>query len=131
MAKSILIVDDVEGVRREIAYLLEDEGYTVIQADNGISAVKILSDSKIDLVISDILMPDMDGFELCDYMQKNTPSIDVILISGGGKSYSQLKDSVSGLLDQAKMLTHAKLVLKKPFSVDELLDSVKKVLNEK
>ncbi len=130
MVESILVVDDVEGVRREVAYLLEDEGYSVAQANNGIAAVNILNHDKIDLVISDILMPDMDGFELCDYIYKNTPSIGVILISGGGKSYSQLQGSVNGLLEQAQVLTHAKIVLKKPFAVDELLDSVKKVLSE-
>ncbi len=127
MKKQILIVDDIEGIRRELTFLLEDENYTVFQAEDGLKAIKILTHENIDLVISDILMPNMDGLELCIYLEKNHPSISIILISGGGNTYKKDKNATDDLLSQAQMLTRAKAVLKKPFTTEELITQVKKV----
>jgi len=127
MKKQILIVDDIEGIRRELTFLLEDENYTVFQAEDGLKAIEILTHENIDLVISDILMPNMDGLELCIYLEKNHPSISIILISGGGNTYKKDKNATDDLLSQAQMLTRAKAVLKKPFTTEELITQVKKV----
>ena len=128
MKKKILIVDDVEGIRREVTFLLEDESYHVFQADDGLNALKIINNESIDLIISDILMPNMDGLELSKYLENNHPNIPTILISGGGNAYKKDKNATDDLLCQAQMLTRAKAVLKKPFSSDELLVLIKKIL---
>ncbi len=127
MKKHILVVDDVEGIRREVSFLLEDENYTVFQAEDGLKAIKILTHESIDLVISDILMPNMDGLELSSFLESNHPNIPSILISGGGNTYRKDKNATDDLLSQAKMLTRAKAVLKKPFTTEELLIQIKKV----
>lgn len=128
MKKNILVIDDVEGIRRELALLLEDEDYKVFQADDGINATDIITNENIELIISDILMPNMDGLELCSFLEKNHPNIPVILISGGGNTYGKDKDATDDLLNQAQMLTQARAILKKPFTTNELLTQVNIIL---
>ena len=126
--KKILVVDDVEGIRRELALFLEDENYKVFQADDGLKAIKIINSESIDLVISDILMPNMDGLELSKYLENNHPNIPSILISGGGNVYKKDINATDDLLSQAQMLTRARVLLKKPFSTEELLTQIKTIL---
>jgi len=128
MKKQILVVDDVEGIRREVTFLLEDENYTVFQAEDGLKAIETLTHESIDLVISDILMPNMDGLELSSFLESNHPKIPVILISGGGNTYRKDKNATDDLLSQAQMLTRARAVMKKPFTTEELLTQINKFI---
>ncbi|SFC87425.1 response regulator [Pseudoalteromonas denitrificans] len=130
MRNSILVVDDIEGVRREITYLLEEENYLVTQAENGKEAMNILTQQNIHLVITDILMPEMDGFELCKFLENNFPEISIIIISGGGSTYKKNINDLDRLLTQAQKLTQAKVILKKPFSSEKLLSKVNFLLNK-
>jgi len=66
---------------------------------------------------------------LCNYLSKNFPALLIIVISGGGTIYSRTKSDIDGLLNQAKKLTKADVVLKKPFSTEELLAKIKVLLN--
>jgi len=127
MNKEILIVDDVEGVRREIGFLFEDEGYNVTLAANGEEALTILSQKTIQIMISDILMPIMDGIELSMQVRKLFPEVKVVLISGGGKTYSKDSSMINGLLSQAKKLSSPDAIIKKPFKSKQLLDCVKAI----
>ena len=128
MTKTILVVDDVEGVRREMGYLLEDSGYTVTQAENGVQACRELLKKNFDLVITDILMPEMDGFELCTFIRSRFPATKIIAISGGGRSYVNNAQGVNDLLRQVDKITRPDLLLKKPFESDKLLQQVDRLL---
>jgi len=125
--KSILVVDDVDGVRRELTLLLEEEGYDVDQAANGKEALNFLQEYPIDLVVTDILMPDVDGIILIKEIKEKYPQIKVIAISGGGKLIKL--EGEHNYLSSAKLIG-ANAVLKKPFNSDELLVLVKSLLEE-
>jgi DNA-binding NtrC family response regulator len=130
MSYSILVVDDQKGVRRELAYLLEEEGYVVSQAEDGKQAVIVLDKQAIDLVITDILMPEMDGLELANYINVHYPAIKVIIISGGGRFYSQNDSQTDDLLASARMTTGVQVMLKKPVASDVMLEKVALLLAE-
>ena len=81
--KSVLVVDDYLAVRKTIKELLLNLGLVPMEAENGLKAQEILNSNPIDLVITDLIMPEMDGFELTDAI-KNSPTlrqIPVVIIS--------------------------------------------------
>ena len=81
--KNVLVVDDYLAVRKTIKELLGSLGMVTTEAENGLKAQEFLKSRKFDLVITDLVMPEMDGFELTEYI-KNDPalrSIPVVIIS--------------------------------------------------
>ena len=117
-SKRILIVDDVKEIVSGISSILELEGFETFKAENGVEALDLI-DHSFDLVISDILMPEMDGIELCQAIKEKYPDIKIILISGGGRQ-SNVKQSYN-YLETAKKLTGVDTILKKPFNPEELV----------
>ena len=84
-AKTILIVDDEEFVRESLIAILEAEGWQVIAASNCKKAMTQLEKAHIDVVISDLSMPDGDGLELLRWTKENGYQIPVVLLTGVGK----------------------------------------------
>lgn len=82
MKEKILVVDDVDTIARVYARFLEREGYEVRIAFNGEEAIEEWKKFKPDLVISDIRMPKMNGFELANYMRKEKPEQKIVLMTG-------------------------------------------------
>ncbi len=80
----ILIIDDEAPIRKMLTKLLMGEGYDVVSAENGAAAMKLFQKGIPDLIISDVIMPEKDGLEVLQAIQKNFPDIKVIAISGGG-----------------------------------------------
>ena len=78
----ILLVDDEEGCREVLARILTKAGYEVVEAADGIEALSLVEKSKIDLVISDILMPLLNGYALVARLRAKWPSMPVILTTG-------------------------------------------------
>ena len=117
--KMVLIVDDIDDVRESLALLFIDEGYDVVQASNGLSAIKSIEENDVDLLITDILMPDMDGVELINAAKEICPNLKTIAISGGGRRLSE--DNEYDYLRVIKKLTTVDEVLKKPFNPAEIL----------
>lgn len=118
----VLVVDDVEDIRNGIKDILENIGYIVTTAANGIQAISIIKDKPIDLIITDILMPDMDGIELCRKTKELYPDMKFILISGGGR---QTTNPVGyDYLGSAKKLTGINDILKKPFDPQDLIELI-------
>jgi len=115
--KTLLIVDDEEGIRSALDMLLEDSGYYVITAEDGKDALKKLQQIKVDLVITDILMPDMDGLELITYLRKKNPDLRCIAVSAGDPTYLKVGEYLG-----------ADRILEKPFSKDELKGIVEELL---
>jgi CheY-like chemotaxis protein len=120
----VLVVDDVKDVRDGIKSLLEDEGFSVYIAENGFGALEVLTKNKISLVISDILMPEMDGIEMCAKIKERFPDMMFILISGGGRQASSLSSGYDYLNAMTK-LYGVDAVLKKPFNPEDLVNLVK------
>lgn len=118
----VLIVDDNEFIRASMIKFLETNGYKVVGASNGQDAMDKIRGQSFSIVITDVLMPETDGFELVDYIRgyeepvKSTP---IIAISGGGRSI----DATTAL---SALEEKANVILKKPFSKKELLDCVAK-----
>ena len=117
---TILTVEDDELLRNMLIDILQEEGHTVVSAGNAREAISLEEshEGKIDLLITDVVMPGMSGVELAGHLKDNRPDMSVVFISGYGDSELIRK----GLDDYG-----AKLLLK-PFGPDELLDSVGKAL---
>src|SRR5882762_9746815 len=113
----ILIVDDDRKVAELLTELLEQEGYEVVSAHDGGRALEMLNSFEPDVVISDVVMPVVDGIELCRHIKKEprTASIPVLLISG---LRNAPEDSIEGLIAGADDYLNV------PFRSEELLVKV-------
>ena len=123
---TILIVDDIPDIRELLSIILSDAGYEVLSASNGLEAIEILASNSIDLVVTDILMPKMDGIELINRAKESHKNLQFILISGGGR---HMVDKVDyNYLDTVKKLTGVDTVFNKPFKPEELIQAVREKL---
>ncbi|MBQ3142355.1 MAG: response regulator transcription factor [Bacilli bacterium] len=113
----ILIVDDEILIRNVIKEYLLIEKYEVFEAENGIEALNIINNNKIDLVILDIMMPKMDGYETLSIIRKNK-NIPVIILSARKEEYDKLSSFEIGADD----------FVTKPFSPKELIARIKAIL---
>lgn len=109
MADSVLLVDDDDGIRMSLRIALEDRGYTVMDAPDGETALARLRDETPDLVVLDLMLPGMDGFECCRQIRRLS-DLPVLIVSARGDSH----DVVAGLEAGADDY------LRKPFDVPEL-----------
>jgi DNA-binding response OmpR family regulator len=112
-----LCIDDEAQARRLFKVALEDAGYCVLIVENRTHGLRLLEQQQVDLILVDILIPDMDGLELILRLRKIRPDNKIIAISGGAI-----------YLDITKHLG-ANDTLLKPFSVQELLATVSSHLN--
>lgn len=101
-AKHILVVDDDELARMEISRCVEQQGYTVSVAEHGAEALDMLGAQSFDLVLLDLLMPTMDGFEVLRRIKQNTSlrEIPVIVVTAMGDPESAAKCIDLGAIDQ-------------------------------
>ncbi len=114
----ILVADDEAGVRAFLRTVLEEDGYEVIEAADGGQALKEVRAGHVDLVITDLVMPEQEGIETIQALRKEVPGIGIIAVSGAfGGQY----------LSTARMLG-ADAVLLKPLGADVLLAQVTEVL---
>ena len=81
----ILLVDDDDQIRAMLKLTLERAGHSVVEAENGVQAVEIFKAVPVDLVITDIVMPEKEGIETIMDMRKINPQSRIIAISGGGR----------------------------------------------
>ena len=116
MAGKILVVEDDTITRSNVCWLLSEEGYEVDQAADGVQALEILRRRQFDLVLSDLVMPRMDGLKLLQQVQSIAPPTPVMIMT------SYVSGSLSGTPDGAVEL------IRKPFVLDELLSKVRRVL---
>ena len=84
MVEKILLVDDEEGIRKVLGISLEDSGYEVFQAKNGEEALRIFTEIRPPIVLTDIKMPGMDGIEILQRIKEEVPDTEVIMITGHG-----------------------------------------------
>ena len=122
MPKEILIVDDEPDVVVPIQFLMEQQGYLVMVAERGEDALDLIYQYKPDLVILDILLPGIDGYEVCETIRldANYREIKIIFLTAKGRE-----------VDTAKGLSlGADAYITKPFSNTELVAKVKELLEK-
>ena len=122
--RQILVIDDDEQLREMLRRMLEYAGYDVVEACDGEEAMKLLRNREVDLVITDILMPNREGLEPIMELRRGRPQLPIIAISGGGGWSGS-----SSYLVTATKLGAAK-TLAKPFTRQEILDAVAEVFAE-
>ena len=120
--KTILVVDDEAELRNVLVMRLSNSGYETIEAGNGKDAINIAKEKKPDLIILDIMMPDMDGMSASQQLKDNesTKDIPIIFLTG-----LQDKDS-----EQTDHLSGDNIIFAKPYNSNELLVVVKKLIGE-
>ncbi|MEP0821762.1 MAG: response regulator [Ignavibacterium sp.] len=114
----ILVVDDEEALRTVLSAELEGEGYQVSTAADGDEAIKIIGSEQFHLVLLDIKMPNVDGFEVLKYVKQHQPSTKVIMLTG----FADLKNAI-----ESKKLG-AEDFVSKPYDLVDLLTTVERVL---
>jgi CheY-like chemotaxis protein len=117
----LLLVDDEAPVRKFFVQVLEGAGYRVVEASSGKEALRRLQERPFDLVITDILMPDMDGLELTKVLHHRFPDIKIVVISGD-------RDDMD-YCHVARFLG-AHVTLAKPVPVQLLLETVARQLGK-
>ncbi len=117
MTKKVLIIDDEEFVRLTLGQILKKAGFDVIDAANGELGLRKLRQQPVDLVITDIIMPEKEGIETIMDIRRDFPDLPIVAISGGGRSGN------TDFLKVARALG-ATETLQKPFRVNEVLQAV-------
>ena len=116
----ILVVDDERPVREAMALLLKQEGYRVVAAECGHTAVSAIEAFTFDLVIVDIFMPGMTGLETIDILRRDAPEVPVIVMSGyPAGSGATGTDFFREAVDRG-----ATCCLRKPFTREQLIDAI-------
>ncbi len=116
--KKLLIVDDEKRIRELIAKYAVFEGYEYAEAENGMQAVEVARAKTFDLIILDIMMPELDGFSAAREIRKFSPGLPIILLSARGEEYDKIHGFELGIDDYVV----------KPFSPKELMLRVGAVL---
>jgi len=116
----ILVIDDEDQIRALLRRVLEREGHQVLETEFGREALRIAESQPIDLVITDIMMPDTDGLEVITALRRESPKLKILAISGGGVLRNKA-------LHVANVLG-AHETLQKPFSIDALIGKVNEAL---
>lgn len=119
-SETILLVDDEEGVRKLVYAVLQSNGYDVLEANNGNAALAAYEKNahKIDMVLTDVVMPQMNGFELGKQLAVKTPGLKILYMSG-------YRDNAIGAPGEDT----PRAFLHKPFTPDSLLAKVREVLD--
>ena len=120
---NILVVDDTKAITDIVENILIKEGHSVSKAYNGQIAIDTMKEShNFDLVITDMLMPEKDGFDVIAYTKENCPETKIVVMTGGGVTITpaEVIRSVGDDID---------VFLTKPISKSDLLDAVEKSLS--
>ena len=117
MAK-ILVVDDAAFMRMRCSKLLTENGYEVVEAENGLDAIAKYKESRPDAVLLDITMPEMDGLTALKEIRKVDPEAKVAMVTAMGQQ-SMIMDAIK---------SGAKDFVVKPFQPDRVLAAVKKLI---
>lgn len=117
----ILVVEDSEELRTVVERALVRQGYQVVVVGDGAAALEVLRTARVDLLITDVLMPGQDGIATLMEVQDEFPGLPVIVMSGGGLLDADVYlDSAAGL--------GARRTLAKPFRLSELFEAAREAL---
>jgi two-component system NtrC family response regulator len=116
--KTVLVIDDDESLRRVVEYNLREEGYHVVTAADGRTGMQRFQEGNVDLVLTDVRMPEMDGIELLTHLKAMQPDLPVIVLTAHGTIDAAVEAMKLGAFDY----------LTKPFSRDQLTASVHRAI---
>jgi two-component system, OmpR family, alkaline phosphatase synthesis response regulator PhoP len=119
-AEKILVVDDEDHIVELISYNLINSGYNVITANNGLDAVRLAKEENPNLILLDLMIPGLDGFDVCKAIRSdiNTKEISIIMLTAKGEELDKILGLELGADDY----------ITKPFSIRELLARIKAIL---
>lgn len=119
---TVLIVDDDWMIRKMLIKAFRKEGYDVFDASDGKKAIKLFKDEIIDVVITDIVMPGMEGIETIQELRSINPNVKIIAFSGGGSlspdSYLKIASAMG-----------AQYTFQKPIAIEELRKAVRELID--
>lgn len=113
----ILIAEDDHNIRKGMSDLLQQEGYTILQAENGKTALKLFKQDKPDFIILDIMMPEMDGYSVCREIRKLDDDIPILFLSAKDEEIDRVIGLELGADDY----------MSKPFGIHELRARIKAI----
>lgn len=120
MAKKILIVDDEKRIRDLIVFRLESKGFEILDANCGTDALAQVDAHQPDLMVLDVMMPDMTGLDVCRQIRAKGISVKIVMLS----AKVQKQDEEAGLA------AGADLYMTKPFRAKQLIQKIEEVLGE-
>ena len=118
---TVLIVEDEKSLSQILKFNIELEGYLTIIAENGLAALELFKQKKIELVLLDVMLPNISGFDVCVEMKKVNPKIPIIFLSAKSESEDRIRGLRNGADDY----------LIKPFGMEELFARVRAVLRRR
>lgn len=121
MPERILIADDEEIIRESLSFILRKEGYSVLEAPNGKAALDLVKKETVDLVLTDLEMPEMKGIELLERVSEVSPETNVVIVTAYGSIDTAIAALRKGAVDY----------ILKPVEFDELLVKVRRLLSER
>ncbi|MBN1624547.1 MAG: response regulator [Clostridia bacterium] len=118
--KTILVIDDEKNIRRSVSMYLSGHEYIVIESDEGLKGISMAKDRKPDLILLDLILPDMDGYLVCRALRENpeTEEIPIVVFSARCRKEDIEKARECGALDY----------ITKPFEPSALLGTIKKYI---
>ncbi|MFH1497875.1 MAG: response regulator [Verrucomicrobiota bacterium] len=118
----VLIIDDHEELRVMLCRALQEQGHLTHGAQDGAVGLKVMAQHPVDLVITDLVMPDQEGIETIMMVRKQYPDVRILAMSGG----HQARNAMPYLELAARLGAHG--TLEKPFSIDELTLKIESIL---
>ncbi len=119
--QKILVVDDDSSIRNLLGQFLERKGFNYSTAENGKKALELLEDHNFTIIITDLIMPQVDGLELLKIVKQSWPDIDVLVMTGYTKNFTYTDVIYAGASD----------FVQKPFSLDEIEAKLNRIIRER
>jgi two-component system alkaline phosphatase synthesis response regulator PhoP len=123
MARRILIAEDEPNIVISLEFLLREAGHEVTVASNGADAIELARKLRPDLVVLDVMLPSVDGFEVCRHLRGNSATRDarILMLTARGRQGEMDKGLAAG----------ANAYMTKPFATKELMDTVARLLKDR
>lgn len=116
---NVLIIDDEQDIRDNVSSILKKRGFNTTTTDNVVDAENLIRNQKWDVIISDVMIPHLGGFEIVDVVKVVSPDTPIVLITGMDRD----------ILNST--ITKADAVLTKPFTSKQLTDAIEKLTGDK
>lgn len=118
--RTILIVEDEKSIRDVLKLNLEMDSYEVLTADNGLKAIELIKNQKVDLILMDVMLPEINGLEAAHSIKSTRPDLPIIMLSALDQSVDRIKGLKAGADDY----------INKPFNYEELFLRIQKQLRK-
>jgi CheY-like chemotaxis protein len=125
--KTILVIDDDQELRENLAEILESEGYNTLTTYNGLEGLSLLREREVELILLDLKIPGMPGTEVLKNVKRDHPAVKVIVITGRPMNW-HLEDNGEFSEKDEKDLAASDAIVNKPFKIPFLLETIREIL---